>query len=376
MFFFEKKNQKTFRLWRTRPGERTRQRTKVFCFFASEKKTFLPLLAIPLCAAEPNCNQTLVDGTSPPATAAFILPASPVTPFYQWENNNGYCGEVSLLQAGLAHGQWLDQLNTRLVCGTGLSQSGPSGACAAHDHIANYNAQLLIETPGTGVSGSHIYADAPQCMANARLNGVTFPYETQATGLAGYQQYMSWVKAQVIAGNQVTLAVLLNGGSDPQYDHEVAVLKIGTTRSPIPATTPMTSSISTITAPTRWKATILPTAPPFPPAPAVTAPGARRIVSAIVSPLWPIPAPAPTAETPRATRSSSQKPASSTPAPAALATTPCPFSARIITPSPFPGRSTNPAKQCLCPSPSPAPRGMTAKPIRRIPSPAIIMKIP
>jgi hypothetical protein len=228
MFFFEKKNQKTFRLWRTRPGERTRQRTKVFCFFASEKKTFLPLLAIPLCAAEPNRNQTLVDGTSPPATAAFILPASPVTPFYQWENNNGYCGEVSLLQAGLAHGQWLDQLNTRLVCGTGLSQSGPSGACAAHDHIANYNAQLLIETPGTGVSGSHIYADAPQCMANARLNGVTFPYETQATGLAGYQQYMSWVKAQVIAGNQVTLAVLLNGGSDPQYDHEVAVLKIGT----------------------------------------------------------------------------------------------------------------------------------------------------
>jgi hypothetical protein len=39
-FFFEKKNQETFGLWRVGPGERTRQRTKVFCFFSSDKKTF------------------------------------------------------------------------------------------------------------------------------------------------------------------------------------------------------------------------------------------------------------------------------------------------------------------------------------------------
>jgi hypothetical protein len=41
VFFFERKNQKTFGLWHTWPGERTRQRAKVFCFFSSEKKTFL-----------------------------------------------------------------------------------------------------------------------------------------------------------------------------------------------------------------------------------------------------------------------------------------------------------------------------------------------
>jgi hypothetical protein len=41
LFFFEKKNQKTFGLWRTGPGEQPRQRAKVFCFFSSEKKTFL-----------------------------------------------------------------------------------------------------------------------------------------------------------------------------------------------------------------------------------------------------------------------------------------------------------------------------------------------
>jgi hypothetical protein len=41
MFFFEKKNQKTFGLWRARCDWREPQDAKVFCFFSSEKKTFL-----------------------------------------------------------------------------------------------------------------------------------------------------------------------------------------------------------------------------------------------------------------------------------------------------------------------------------------------
>jgi hypothetical protein len=41
IFFFEKKNQKTFATWRTWPGWRVPKLTKVFCFFSSEKKTFL-----------------------------------------------------------------------------------------------------------------------------------------------------------------------------------------------------------------------------------------------------------------------------------------------------------------------------------------------
>ncbi len=179
-------------------------------------------------AAEPGCRQVLVDGTTPPQTRFMIAPRAPVTPFYQWESNNGYCGEVSLMQAGLVNGQWMSQYDARLVCGAGLSQTGPNGACHAHQQQSNYNAQLLIEDPGTGVSGPNIYADAAQCMANARLAGTTYPYENQPAGLDGYKNYMSWVKAQVIAGNQVTVAVLFNGGSDPQYDHEVSVLKIGT----------------------------------------------------------------------------------------------------------------------------------------------------
>jgi hypothetical protein len=184
-------------------------------------------------AAEPGCGQFLVDRTIPPPTRFTISPRDPVTPFYQWESNDGYCGEVSLMQAGMAGaGQWMSQYATRLVCGTGLGQTGPNGACQAHHRQTDYNAQLLIEDPGTGVSGPHIYADAAQCMANARLAGTTFPYENQPPGMDGYQAYMFWVKAQVIAGNNVTVAVLFKGGTDPQYDHEVSVLKIGTNHAP------------------------------------------------------------------------------------------------------------------------------------------------
>ena len=186
--------------------------------------------------AEADCGQRLVDGTTPPATTSYIYPRQAVLPFYQWENNDGYCGEVSLMQAGLNNGQWMSQFNARLVCGTGLSQSGANGDCAAHKGQVDYNAQLLIEDPNTGVSGPNPYANAALCMANSRLNGSTFNYTGQPAGMAGYEQYMSWVKAEVIAGHQVAMGVLLNGGSDPQYDHEVAVIKIGTNHSATDAT--------------------------------------------------------------------------------------------------------------------------------------------
>jgi hypothetical protein len=85
MFFFEKKNQKTLGLWRTVPGERTRQGTKVFCFFSSEKKT-LPswpkassarhhrmraIIPVVLCPGTSSANTTRPPAavtTSPPTT--------------------------------------------------------------------------------------------------------------------------------------------------------------------------------------------------------------------------------------------------------------------------------------------------------------------
>jgi hypothetical protein len=100
----------------------------------------------------------------------------------------------------------------------------------------NYNAQLLIEDPNTGVSGPYDFAHASLCGANSRLATLTYPYSTGYKepnfGRGGYRDYLRWIKAQVIAGHQVTVAVYLNGGYDTQYDHEVSVLKIGTNHAP------------------------------------------------------------------------------------------------------------------------------------------------
>ncbi|MGA2591102.1 MAG: hypothetical protein ABSH32_14380 [Bryobacteraceae bacterium] len=193
-------------------------------------------VAVDARAAESGCGQQLVDGTTPPSTSSYIYPRQLLQPFYQWENNDGYCGEVSMIEAGINNGQWMSQFNARLICGTGLSQSGPNGACSAHRGQVDYNAQLLIEDPGTGVTGPNTYANAAQCLSNSRLGATTYNYSSQSTGIAGYEEYMSWVKQEVISGHQVTMAILLNGGTDPQYDHEVAVIKIGTNHSPTDAT--------------------------------------------------------------------------------------------------------------------------------------------
>jgi len=43
MFFFEKKNQKTFISWNVFFRDAFPRNSKVFCFFFSKKKAFLPL---------------------------------------------------------------------------------------------------------------------------------------------------------------------------------------------------------------------------------------------------------------------------------------------------------------------------------------------
>jgi hypothetical protein len=70
-FFFEKKNQKTFIRWSELYDWRARKSPKVFCFFFSKKKSFLPLaLAVCLAAAPPHTEQV------PPERASGILGAA------------------------------------------------------------------------------------------------------------------------------------------------------------------------------------------------------------------------------------------------------------------------------------------------------------
>lgn len=184
--------------------------------------------------ASSSCDQSLADGTTPPRTTSFIYPRVPITPFYQWESNDGYCGETSLLQAGLASGQWISEFNARIVCGaqgnghdapvgTSLSQTGPDGFCKANKQTPDYNAQLALENPSV--------ANAAQCLANFALRYQTYDYTTDNVGMSGYQSFMSWVKARVIAGDAVTVGILDQDDTDAQYDHIVSVVKIGTNHS-------------------------------------------------------------------------------------------------------------------------------------------------
>ncbi len=174
----------------------------------------------------PTCTQSLADGTTPPATTAFIYPSRRITPFYQWIDNNGYCGEVSMIQAGMNNGQWASQYNARLLCGgqaggTPLQQSGPDASC-------DQSAQLLLDTSSSD--------SAPTCLSNFGLASQLFDYATEASGTAGYQSFLSWVKARTIAGDNVTVGVLDSNGSDSEYDHIVSVVKIGTNHATTDAT--------------------------------------------------------------------------------------------------------------------------------------------
>jgi hypothetical protein len=183
------------------------------------------------------CDQSLIDAL-PPTTKSYIYPRVPVQPFYQWQNNNGYCGEVSLIQSALNNGEWMSQYDARLICGSGLGQTGApvttNAYCSSNQKTGNYNAQILLEIPNTGVAGTaEAWASFPQCAANAGLAATSFPYEGVAAsipGQPGYQYYMSWVKQQVILGNQVTVTILIKSlaSAGDQYDHIVSVAKIGT----------------------------------------------------------------------------------------------------------------------------------------------------
>jgi len=205
----------------------------------------LILVSFPILSAQaaaPSCGQSQVEAllgapAPPGASAHYIVPRGTVTPFYQWESNNGYCGEVALMSGGLNNGQWMSQYSSRMVCGefygpesngygASLLQAGnPPG------RNANYNAQVLLQSPGT-FTGANDFGYAARCAANSRLKLAAYPtatgYQVPNTGAAGYQDFMKWIKSQTIAGNQVTLGVLFNGDNDPQYDHIVSVLKIGT----------------------------------------------------------------------------------------------------------------------------------------------------
>jgi len=78
--------------------------------------------------------------------------------FYQWANNNGYCGEVDLIQAGLNNGQWMSQYDARLVCCSGLGQAGTCSKSSQgrYDQAGKYVSLLVTNPRRAGQTGKEL----------------------------------------------------------------------------------------------------------------------------------------------------------------------------------------------------------------------------
>jgi hypothetical protein len=145
-----------------------------------------------------------------PAVARKALPYfidNPIPPRLQWNENWGYCGEVSLISAGLYYGQYISQYDARALASPGVDQS-------------QYSSQLLL-----GVNDQ-------VAAASMHLNAVE--WNTQAE--TSTQEFVAWLKKNVTAGYPVAIGVFVNeylfyGNSNPQagsstYDHIVPVTGI------------------------------------------------------------------------------------------------------------------------------------------------------
>jgi hypothetical protein len=124
-----------------------------------------------------------------------------IPPRLQWEANSGYCGEVSLISAGLYYGQYLSQYEARI--------------CAIGKTPQNQGEMLLGVNDMRAATQMHLRAVEWRTPGNP-------------------DQFLGWVKRMVVRGHPVAIGVynnefILYGSTDPnkgdaQYDHIVPVV--------------------------------------------------------------------------------------------------------------------------------------------------------
>jgi hypothetical protein len=127
---------------------------------------------------------------------------NPIPPRLQWEANGGYCGETSLISAGLYYGQYMSQYDARI--------------CAIGSTPQNKGELLLGENDGIAAERMHLRA-----------------IEWKGRKQKSTTQFLQWVKHQVLHDFPVIIGVYDNGDrlgtpgvADQQYDHIVPVMRI------------------------------------------------------------------------------------------------------------------------------------------------------
>jgi hypothetical protein len=130
-----------------------------------------------------------------------------IPPRYQWNHNYGYCGEVSMISAGLYYGQYLSQYDARAAASNAPQNEGRS--------------QLLL-----GVN-------AMRAASHMHLAGIKWDDRSRNEA----DRFLVWVKEHVALGQPVAIGIYMNQfrfyhkhnprAGSPQYDHIVPVVGIG-----------------------------------------------------------------------------------------------------------------------------------------------------
>jgi hypothetical protein len=170
----------------------------------------LALLAV---TAAVSCSgaASLPNAAAPAARAASrtraLTAGLDVPPRLQWMANFGYCGEVSLISAGLYYGQYASQYQVRAIASPGTPQYTSAS-------------QLLL-----GVNDA---------AAAAKMHLSAIEWNTKAERTTG--EFLAWVARNVSLGRPVAIGVynneyLLYGKTNPQagdalYDHIVPVTSV------------------------------------------------------------------------------------------------------------------------------------------------------
>lgn len=145
-----------------------------------------------------NGNDTITIPLSQP-----YIHVNDIPPRYQWNHNSGYCGEVSLVSAGLYFGQYLSQYDVReITCGKDKQNS----------------CQMLL-----GVNDA------------SAAKSLRLKYETKSSDDS--PAFLNWVKQHVLQGHPVIIGVMNNEyqlygdtsrhAGQPDYDHIVPVMGMG-----------------------------------------------------------------------------------------------------------------------------------------------------
>lgn len=163
--------------------------------------------ALTLCAQASNAFTTGANGTTPAATTKSYRKTNDIPPRHQWEANYGYCGEVSLISAGLYYGQYVSQYDARAIASKNVNQS-------------TEGSQLLL-----GVNDSY---------AAAQMHLTAIAWKNTST--SNTNNFLAWVKENVAAGYPVAIGVYYNQRSfevsndpnagDDEYDHIVPVTRV------------------------------------------------------------------------------------------------------------------------------------------------------